>query len=90
MFAAYLGNISVKIKVAAKENINTGSLGSETFLIILGAASQKESLSISKNLKWSYRRRMRSRDFITCSAPLGYLLTITLLHSYNLLAHYIF
>lgn len=57
-----------------KENIDTGSLGSEMLLSILGAAAQEESLSISKNLKWSYRRRMRSGDFITCSAPLGYFL----------------
>lgn len=57
-----------------KENIDTGSLGSEMLLSILGAAAQEESLSLSKNLKWSYRRRMRSGDFITCSAPLGYFL----------------
>lgn len=55
-----------------KENIDTGSLGSEMLLSILGAAAQEESLSISKNLKWSYRRRMRSGDFTTHSAPFGY------------------
>ena len=57
-----------------KERIDTGHLGSEMMLSILGAAAQEESLSISRNLKWSYRRRMRSGDFITCSAPLGYYL----------------
>ena len=57
-----------------KEGIDTGHLGSEMMLSILGAAAQEESLSISRNLKWSYRRRMRSGDFITCSAPLGYYL----------------
>lgn len=55
-----------------KENIDTAIMGSEMLLSILGSAAQEESLSISKNLKWSYRRRMRSGDFITCSAPLGY------------------
>jgi len=41
---------------------------------MLSAASQEESLSISKNLKWSYQKRLNSGDFITCSAPLGYFL----------------
>lgn len=57
-----------------KEEIDTGNMGSEMLLSILGAAAQEESLSISKNLKWSYRKRMKSGDFITCSAPLGYCL----------------
>ena len=57
-----------------KEGIDTGNMGSEMLLSILGSAAQEESLSISKNLKWSYRRRMKSGDFITCNAPLGYFL----------------
>lgn len=57
-----------------KEEIDTGNMGSEMLLSILGSAAQEESLSISKNLKWSYRRRMKSGDFITCSAPIGYTL----------------
>ncbi len=57
-----------------KEDIDTGNMGSEMLLSILGSAAQEESLSISKNLKWSYRRRMKSGDFITCSAPIGYIL----------------
>lgn len=55
-----------------KEDIDTGNMGSEMLLSILGSAAQEESLSISKNLKWSYRKRMKSGDFITCKAPLGY------------------
>ena len=55
-----------------KEQIDTGNMGSEMLLSILGSAAQEESLSISKNLKWSYRRRMKSGDFITCNAPIGY------------------
>ena len=57
-----------------KEDIDTGKMGSEMLLSILGSAAQEESLSISKNLKWSYRRRMKSGNFITCSAPIGYIL----------------
>lgn len=58
--------------VFEKEGIDTGSMGSEMLLSILGAAAQEESLSISQNLKWSYRRRMKSGDFITSKALLGY------------------
>lgn len=57
-----------------KEHIDTSKMGSELILSMLSAAAQEESLSISKNLKWSYQKRLRSGNFITCSAPLGYFL----------------
>ena len=57
-----------------KEHIDTSKMGSELILSMLSAAAQEESLSISKNLKWSYQKRLNSGNFITCSAPLGYLL----------------
>ena len=41
-------------------------------LSVLGAAAQEESLSISKNLKWNYRHRMKNGDFTTHIAPFGY------------------
>jgi len=66
-----LGQLGVAVEFE-KEEIDTGNMGSEMLLSILGSAAQEESLSISKNLKWSYRRRMKSGDFITCKAPLGY------------------
>ena len=43
-------------------------------LSILSAAAQEESLSISKNLKWSVRKRMKTGEFLTCRAPYGYTL----------------
>ena len=49
-------------------------MGSEMLLSILGSAAQEESLSISKNIKWSIRKRMQSGDFLTCRAPYGYIL----------------
>ena len=58
-----------------KEDIDTGKMGSEMLLSILGSAAQEESLSISKNLKWSIRKRMQKGDFITCRAPYGYILS---------------
>lgn len=57
-----------------KEHIDTSKMGSELILSMLSAAAQEESLSISKNLKWSYQKRLNSGNFITCSAPLGYFL----------------
>lgn len=57
-----------------KEHIDTSKMGSELILSMLSAAAQEESLSISKNLKWSYQKRLNSSNFITCSAPLGYFL----------------
>lgn len=57
-----------------KEHIDTGKMGSELMLSMLSAAAQEEALSISKNLKWSYQKRLNSGNFITCSAPLGYFL----------------
>lgn len=62
-------NIPVEFE---KENIDTGSMGSEMLLSVLGAAAQEESLSISKNLKWNYRHRMKNGDFTTHIAPFGY------------------
>ena len=47
-------------------------MGSEMLLSILGAAAQGGILSISKNLKWSYRHRMKIGDFTTHIAPFGY------------------
>lgn len=62
-------NIPVEFE---KENIDTGSMGSEMLLSVLGAAAQEKSLSISKNLKWNYRHRMKNGDFTTHIAPFGY------------------
>lgn len=63
--------VSVKFE---KEGLDTGNMGGEMLLSILGSIAQEESLSISHNMKWSYQKRMRSGDFITNTAPFGYIL----------------
>ena len=63
--------ISVKFE---KEGLDTGNMGGEMLLSILGSIAQEESLSISNNMKWSYQKRMRSGDFITNTAPFGFIL----------------
>ena len=57
------------------QNIDTGSMGGEMMLAYYGAQAQQESMSISNNMRWSYQRRMKSGEFITCRAPYGYTLT---------------
>ena len=55
-----------------KEQIDTSKMSSEFLLALTGVQAQDESVSISGNMRWSYEKRMKSGDFITCRAPYGY------------------
>ncbi len=55
-----------------KENIDTANINDELMLTIMGGLAQEESVSISKNMKWSIRRRMRNGGYINSHAPFGY------------------
>lgn len=55
-----------------EHNIDTKMVSSEMLTAVLAACAQAESESISKNMRWSYQKRMESGNFITCKAPLGY------------------
>lgn len=55
-----------------KENINTETLTTELMVSVSGSLAQEESISISKNQRMSYQRRMQRGEFITCCAPFGY------------------
>lgn len=55
-----------------KENIDTNALTTEFMVSVYGALAQEESISIGKNQRISYQRRMERGEFITCFAPLGY------------------
>ena len=55
-----------------KENIDTDTLTTELMVSVSAALAQEESVSISKNQRISYQRRMERGEFITCHAPLGY------------------
>ena len=48
-----------------EQNIDTAQMSGELLTAIFAAISQKESESISGNMRWSYRRRMESGKFIT-------------------------
>ena len=57
-----------------KENIDTANINDELMLTIMGGLAQEESVSISKNMKWSICRRMRNGKYINSHAPFGYTL----------------
>ena len=54
------------------DRINTSNMNSEMFLYIKSAFAQNEATSHSKRMAASYRMKMESGSFITCSAPYGY------------------
>ncbi len=55
-----------------KENFDTAELTSEMLIMLWSNHAQSESTSISQNQRWSYQKRMRRGEFITCHAPYGY------------------
>lgn len=55
-----------------KENIDTAYMSSELLLALSGAQAQEESISISKNMRWSIERRMKNGTFIASHTPYGY------------------
>lgn len=55
-----------------KENIDTGKVSGEMLTAMFASLAQAESESISKNMRWSYEKRMQSGQFVTSKAPFGY------------------
>ena len=55
-----------------KENIDTGSMESELILSVLSSMAQSESESISKNVKWTVKKRMEEGNFVFGYLPYGY------------------
>jgi hypothetical protein len=55
-----------------KEDIDTAHVTSEMMIAIPGTLAQEESISISGNMRWSYKKRMETGDFIGCRATYGY------------------
>lgn len=55
-----------------REGINTANVSSELITAIYAAFAQKESESISGNMRWSYQRRMESGTFLPSSMAYGY------------------
>ena len=55
-----------------KENIDTANITDEIMVTIMGGLAQEESSSISKNVRWSIRSKMKNGTVKFHSAPLGY------------------
>lgn len=55
-----------------QDNLDTGMMSSEFLMSLLGMRAQSESMNISQNMRWSYKKRMQSGEFNTCRPPLGY------------------
>lgn len=55
-----------------EQNIDTAKASSELLIAIFAMLAQKESESISSNLRWGIDKRMQSGKYNTCYAPFGY------------------
>jgi DNA invertase Pin-like site-specific DNA recombinase len=54
------------------DGFSTETMTDELLMTVLSAKAQAESESISGNMRWSYKKRMKKGEFITCKAPFGY------------------
>ena len=55
-----------------EQNIDTAMVSGEMMTAIFASLAQKESESISQNMRMSYKRRMERGIFSTCKAPFGF------------------
>ena len=64
---------SIGIGVCFEEqNIDTSEMSGELLTAVFASIAQKESESISGNMRWSVMHRMQSGTFIPSSPPFGY------------------
>lgn len=57
-----------------KENIDTAKLTDEMMITIMGGLAQEESTSISQNMRWSIKKRMKNGTMKMCVPVFGYYL----------------
>ncbi|SDB41093.1 Site-specific DNA recombinase [Ruminococcaceae bacterium FB2012] len=55
-----------------KENIDTSRLSDEMMITVMGGLAQEESHSISKNIRWSFQKRMADGSLGHARVPYGY------------------
>lgn len=64
---------SIGVSVCFEEqNIDTGKVSGELLTSVFAALAQKESESISQNMRWSYQARMKNGTFLPGSMAYGY------------------
>ena len=55
-----------------EQDIDTDKMNAEMIVTFPGMAAQQESISISDNMRWSYKKRMESGDFNCCAPAYGF------------------
>lgn len=55
-----------------KENIDTARISDEIMITIMEGLAQEESASISRNVRWSIKKRMANGTFKVARVPYGY------------------
>lgn len=55
-----------------EQGLDTKSMNSEMFATFPGMVAQQESVSISQNMRWSYKKRMESGAFNCCTPAYGF------------------
>lgn len=55
-----------------EQNIDSSMATGEMLTAIFASLAQKESESISQNMRWSYQKRMKNGTFFPSSVPYGY------------------
>lgn len=55
-----------------EQNIDTSDMSGELLTSVFAGIAQKESESISGNMRWSYKRRMESGTYVPTTLPYGY------------------
>lgn len=55
-----------------EQGVDTATLDLELVMTFPGIAAQRESETISENMRWSYQKRMESGEFNCCRAAYGY------------------
>ena len=55
-----------------EQKIDTSNMTGEMMTAMFASIAQKESESISGNMRWSYKQRMMSGSYVPCVLPYGY------------------
>ena len=55
-----------------EQNIDTGKMSGEFLTALFAAMAQKESQTISENLRWGIQRRMKNGTYLPPAQPFGY------------------
>ncbi len=55
-----------------EQALDSDKMNAELFVTLPGLAAQQESINISDNMRWSYRKRMETGDFNTTYPAFGY------------------